>query len=88
MKKIQINKMRGSGVKKPSTSEQKNLLTNRVSIISLFDIKKGEKINGENIDIRRPGTGLEPFDYEKILGKIAKKDIPKETPITWELVEF
>ena len=30
MKKIQINKMRGSGVKKPSTSEQKNLLTNRV----------------------------------------------------------
>lgn len=69
----------GSGVKKPTENELLMIKTVRKSIVSLRDIKKGEKFTKDNIGIKRPGTGLEPKYYFKILGKIAKKDILKDT---------
>jgi len=82
-----IEKMKGSGKKIPSKLEQKNMLSNKVSIISLQDIKAGETFSTEVIDIRRPGSGIQPIDFEKVLGKKAKTFIPKETPIQWEMIE-
>lgn len=82
-----IEKARGDGKKVPTDSEKKHLLTNRVSIISLADIKTGQMISKDNIDIRRPGTGIQPIHFEKILGKKAKVDIPKETPITFDMLD-
>jgi len=43
--------------------------------VALTDIKKGEKFNKHNLGIKRPGSGLEPKIYFKILRKKAKKDI-------------
>lgn len=83
----EIEKAKGDGVKIPTQSEKNNLLTNRVSIISLLNIKKGQEITKDSIDIRRPGTGLQPMYYDKILGMKAKIDIPKETPLTFEMLE-
>jgi N,N'-diacetyllegionaminate synthase len=78
---------KGSGKKIPSISEQKNLVTNRVSIIAMQEIKKGSQITSDMIDIRRPGYGLSPSNYDNVLTKIAKLDISKETPLTWDLLE-
>lgn len=52
-----FEKSRGTGEKNPSTSEKKYLRSNRVSIVSLVNIKKGNIITKDSIDIRRPGTG-------------------------------
>lgn len=82
-----IEKMRGTGEKIPTIKERQNLLTNRVSIISLNDIKKGEIILDSSIDIRRPGTGIQPIELENVIGKKAKSFIPKETPIEWKMIE-
>ncbi len=82
-----IEKAKGSGVKVPTNSEKKNLRSNRVSIISLTDIKKGEVIEGDFIDIRRPGTGIQPIHYDEIVGKKARMDIAKETPLTFDMLE-
>jgi len=82
-----IEKSKGNGIKNPTQSEQKWLDTNRVSIVSLNDIKKGEVITERSIDIRRPGTGLQPIYFESLLGKKSKIDIKKETPITWDMIE-
>lgn len=82
-----IEKMKGSGKKIPSQLEQKNMLSNKVSIISLQDIKEGEILSTGVIDIRRPGSGIQPINLEKVLGKKAKTFIPKETPIQWEMIE-
>ena len=79
--------MKGSGKKIPSKLEQKNMLSNKVSIISLQDIRAGETFSTEVIDIRRPGSGIQPIDFEKVLGKKAKTFIPKEIPIQWEMIE-
>lgn len=77
-----IERARGDGIKVPTDSERKNLLTNRVSIVALRDIHVGETITEDMIDIRRPGTGIQPIYFDKVLGMKAKSTIVKEEPLT------
>jgi len=86
-KSREIESILGTGIKKPSTIEKENLKTNRASIIVMKEVKKGEKISENNIDIRRPGTGLEPKYFEEILGKKFSTDVIKETPLSWGMIE-
>ena len=81
-----IEQARGDGIKRPSKSEYKNRLQNRVGLSSLTDIPKGTIITEEMIDIRRPGYGIQPRYFEQVVGRTARKDIPKEEAITWEMV--
>jgi len=49
------------------------------SVVTIKDIKKGEKFSVENIWVKRPGTGeLLAKDFKKILGKVARRDLPKD----------
>ena len=61
-------------------SEKKNTIFKR-SIFIAKDIKKGEKFTKKNICIIRPGNGMSPIFYEKILGKKSTKNIIKATPM-------
>ena len=81
-----FEKSKGDGEKIPSVSEKINLITNRVSIVSIVPIKKGGVITHEMIDVRRPGTGLAPKYYDKLIGAKALVDIPKECPIKNEMI--
>jgi sialic acid synthase SpsE len=81
-----IEQARGDGIKRPSKSEYKNQLQNRVGICSLTDIPEGTIITEEMIDIRRPGYGIQPRFFEQVVGRRARKDIPKDEAITWELL--
>jgi pseudaminic acid synthase len=62
-------------------SEKKSLLFKR-SIYVVKDIQAGEKFTEENIRVIRPGDGLEPKYYERVLGKISDKNFIKGTPLT------
>lgn len=57
----------------------------RRSLFIVKDIKAGEIITEENVRSIRPGYGMHPKYYYKVLGKIAKKDIERGTPLSWEL---
>lgn len=82
-----IETAKGDGKKEPSKSEKINLRTNRVSIISMREIKAGEVITENLIDIRRPGTGIQPIHFDNVIGKKAKIGILKEEPITFDMIE-
>jgi len=69
-----IEKALGDGIKKPSKSEQKNINVVRKSIVAIKPIKKGEIFSEENIGVKRPGTGISPMKWYKVIGKTAKKD--------------
>lgn len=53
----------------------------RRSIFASQNIKKGEKITKNNIKVIRPGYGLKPKYYNKVIGKVAKFDIKIGTPL-------
>ena len=69
-----IEKALGTGIKKPSSSEIKNLKIVRKSIVAKIKIKKGEIIGEHNITAKRPGGGISPMNWDDIIGTIAKKD--------------
>ncbi len=76
----------GSGIKKPFLSEEKTKKTARKSIVANANIKKGEIIKKNMLIIKRPGTGIEPKYFSKILGRKAKKDIKKDELIFWNQI--
>ncbi|GAA4654148.1 N-acetylneuraminate synthase [Anaerocolumna aminovalerica] len=72
----------GNGEKHPSESEKKNIAVARKSIVAKKDIKKGDIFTEENITTKRPGNGISPMEWFRVLGRKAKKDFQKD-----ELIE-
>lgn len=70
-----IKSIKGSGIKSPSHSEQKNIPIARKSIIAKQGIKKGEVFSKENLCIKRPGNGLKPIKIWQLYGKKSPLDI-------------
>ncbi len=68
----------GSGIKKPSFSESKNISIARKSIVAKVDIKKGEILSADNLAVKRPGTGINPMRWDEVIGTIATKDYKED----------
>ena len=64
----------GSGIKKPSKSETKNIEIVRKSIVSKIKIRKGEILTEKNLTVKRPGTGISPMKWDEVVGTKAKKN--------------
>jgi len=69
-----IEKALGSGIKKPSPSEAKNMEIARKSIVAAQSIQKGEILTETNLAIKRPGNGISPMKFDEIIGTVAQKD--------------
>lgn len=71
----------GNGIKEASPSELKNKPIVRKSIIASRAIKKGDVFSNENLAVKRPGDGINPMQWNKIIGKIASKDFIEDQQI-------
>lgn len=82
----------GSGVKEPVSDsgrrvdEIKERCTRR-SIYAARDIFKGETFSADMVVTLRPMKGIEPKDFEQILGQKTLRDISARSPITWQDIE-
>jgi len=70
-------KMLGGYEKKPTKKEESMKEVARRSIVAINDIKRGDVFTPENIGLKRPGTGISPKRYAKIIGKKATQDVSK-----------
>jgi len=66
-----------------SNSKKKNRQFSR-SLYVAEPIKRGEVLTEKNTRSVRPGFGLHPQYFEKVLGMRAKRDMPAGTPLTFE----
>jgi len=73
-------------VKYGPTEKEKASLKFRRSIYVAKDIKAGEKFTKENIRVIRPGYGLEPKYFERIIGLTANQDLKAGTPLSFDLL--
>ena len=57
------------------------------SVVTIAPIKAGEKFSMKNLWVKRPGTGeMRAEKFRSILGRRARKDIPKDIQLRWNRV--
>ena len=78
-----IEKALGSSAKKPSRSEIKNRKIVRKSIVALRNIRKGERFTEKNVGTKRPGNGTSPMEWDKVIGKKAKRSFKQDESIVF-----
>jgi N,N'-diacetyllegionaminate synthase len=74
----------GDGRKRPSDVEEEVRLLGRRSIVAGVDIRVNEAIAPWMLAYKRPGSGIEPRDWEKLKGMTARRNITKDTILQWD----
>lgn len=64
----------GNGLKHVTDSEQKNMAIARKSIVATCNIKKGELFTEQNLTTKRPGNGISPMLWDRVIGTRAVRD--------------
>ena len=73
----------GGGGKHVTTSERRNRIVARKSIVARRDIAAGEVFTVENITCKRPGNGISPMHWYEVLGRKAERNFCAD-----ELIQF
>jgi N-acetylneuraminate synthase/N,N'-diacetyllegionaminate synthase len=76
----------GDGVKRITEAERHIREIARRSVVAAVDIPTGAVITREMLDIKRPGTGIEPKYLDKMIGMRATKRIAPDELIHWDLL--
>lgn len=74
----------GDGRKMCSPLEKKNRIVARKSIVAKRNIVEGEVFTEENITTKRPGNGISPMEWFKVLGTRAVRDFGEDELICRE----
>jgi N-acetylneuraminate synthase len=69
----------------PTEAEAPSLLFRR-SLFVVKDVRAGETMTDENVRCIRPGHGLLPRHLPAVLGRRARRDIERGTPLSWTLL--
>jgi len=83
-----IERAMGDVIKRPTKGEEEIKKVARRSIVAKVDIPEGAIIAEDMLDVKRPGTGIEPRYLERIVGKRAKRCIKGGELINWEILEL
>jgi|TARA_B100000131_G_C18025111_1_gene576122 N-acetylneuraminate synthase len=82
IKNSEIMYVQKQGLKNYLKEEQVTRNFAFASVVSIKDIRKGEKLSSKNIWVKRPGTGyFKAIDYKKLIGKKATKNIIRNVQI-------
>ena len=76
LKRIPI--LLGNKDKKFLKSEKEPIHKMRKSIVAKTDLIKGKKITYKDLSFKSPGSGLKPYEFEKIINKYLKFDMKEE----------
>lgn len=72
----------GSDKKEVSTSELKNKSIARKSIHVNTQLMKGTVLTEENLIPLRPGNGISPMEWQKVIGKVLTRDVEEFSMLT------
>lgn len=78
--------MLGSGHKAPAATEGKMRIDARKGLVARRRIARGQVITPDDLIVKRPGSGILPRDYDRVIGRRAQRDIETDEVITWDMV--
>ena len=68
-----VEKILGNGQKSPTKAEDANRLIARKSLVAARDIPAGEEFSADNLTTKRPGFGISPMEWDKMIGAKATR---------------
>jgi N,N'-diacetyllegionaminate synthase len=83
----EVEKAMGDGNKMPTEEEKQIQKVARRSIVARVSIPKGTIITEAMLDIKRPGTGIEPKNMHMVIDRKARRFIEQDKVITIDMVE-
>lgn len=79
-----IKQARG-GKKGPVDEEKPTIDFAYATVVTIKNVNAGDYFTMDNLWVKRPGTGeILAEEFEKILGKKALRDLPKDTHLSWK----
>lgn len=82
-----VERALGDGVKRPTEGEEEMKKVARRSIVAKVDVPKDTVITADMLDVKRPGTGIDPKYMNTVVGRRARKNIERDEIINWEMME-
>jgi pseudaminic acid synthase len=70
----------------PTQAEQHNVQFRR-SLYLVKAVKAGDILTTDHIRSVRPGLGLPPVDYDRVIGKQVMHDLPANVPLSWDWIK-
>ena len=77
----------GDGVKQITDVERNTRDVARRSCVAAHNLDPDQILTREDIELRRPGTGIPPAELEKLIGKRVRRAMVQGTILTWGDVE-
>jgi N,N'-diacetyllegionaminate synthase len=74
----------GDGVKRCMPSEENTKVVARKSLVIARPVKAGTLLSADDLIIKRPGTGIEPKNYDRVLGKKLLRDMDGDEMLSWD----
>lgn len=69
----------------PGEQEVRNMALH--SVVSVRDIAAGATLKAEDVWVKRPGTGIPARQLGDVVGRVAKRSIPRDQLIAWQDIE-
>lgn len=76
----------GDGCKRPTPSEASIAAVARKSIVVVRNVAAGVELLGDDLSVKRPGTGVPPALRDAIVGRRAKIPIAAGSLLSWEML--
>jgi N,N'-diacetyllegionaminate synthase len=81
-----VEQMRGDGVKRPQPIEQNTRDVARRSLVVVRDLPRGHVLAGADLALRRPGTGIQPHECDRVVGRRLATALPAHTTLEWAMI--
>jgi sialic acid synthase SpsE len=75
----------GTGRKEPAACETETMLVSRKSMVAACDIPAGTSVTRNLIAMKNPGTGWPPSMLQRVVGRVAVRNISANTLLTEEM---
>ena len=76
----------GDGIKRPYESEVNPIIKMGKKIVAARDLPAGHTLRREDLALKSPGDGLQPFEIDKVIGRVTRQELKKDDDITIELL--
>jgi len=77
----------GNHRKRPLASEEFSRRNARRSLVAARDIASSKVIEPEDITWKRPGIGIHPHEYDRVIGQTACRHIDEDTVLNWSMFD-